>query len=73
MCDRRRDLSITSEIGIHFGAVESILTAILGMSKVLARWVLQMLADDQKRLGLIFLGIFCLTLKMIPGILSKDL
>ena len=36
MCDRRRELrSIASEVGINFGAVQSILTDILGMSKVL--------------------------------------
>ena len=40
MCDRRLDLrSIASEFGIGFGAVQPILTDILGMSKVLARWV----------------------------------
>ena len=34
MCDKRRDLqSIASEVGISFGAVQSILTNILGMSK----------------------------------------
>ena len=49
MCDRRRDLrSIASEVGISFGAVQSILT-ILGMSKVSAKWIPQMLTDDQKR------------------------
>ena len=49
MCDRRRDpRSIASEVGISFGAVQSILT-ILGMSKVSAKWILQMLTDDQKR------------------------
>ena len=49
-CDRRRDLrSIASEVGIRFGAVQSIVTDILGMSKVSARWVLGMLTDDQKR------------------------
>ena len=38
MCDRRRDLrSIASEVGISFGAVQSTLTDILGMSKVLER------------------------------------
>ena len=38
-CDRRRDLrSIASEVGIRFGAVQSIVTDILGMSKVSARW-----------------------------------
>ena len=46
MCDLR---SIASEVGISFGAVQSILTDILGMSKVLARWVPRMLTDDQKR------------------------
>ena len=50
MCDRRRDLrSIASEMGISFGAVQTILTDILGMSKVSARWVPRMLTDDQKR------------------------
>ena len=50
MCDRRRDLrSIASEVGISFGAVQSILTDILGMSEVSARWVQRMLSDDQKR------------------------
>ena len=50
MCDRRRDLrSIASEVNISFGAVQSILTNILGMSKVSARWVPRMLTDDQKR------------------------
>ena len=40
MCDRRRELrSIDSKVGISFGAVQSILTDILGISKVLARWV----------------------------------
>ena len=48
MCDRRRELqSIASEV--DFGAVLSILTNILGMSKVSARWVLRMLTDDQNR------------------------
>ena len=50
MCQRRRDQrSIASEVGIHFGAVQSILTDILDMSKVSARWVPRMLSDDQKR------------------------
>ena len=49
MCDRRRDLrSIASEVGISFGAVQSILTNILGMSEVSSRWVPRMLPDDQK-------------------------
>ena len=38
MCDRRRDVrSIASEVCISFGAVQSIIKDILGMSKVLAR------------------------------------
>ena len=50
MCDRRRDLrSKASEVGIRFVAVQKILTDILGMSKVSARWVPGMLTDDQKR------------------------
>ena len=42
--------SIASKVGIHlsFGAVQSILTDILGMSKVLAGWVPLKLADYQK-------------------------
>ena len=36
MCDLQ---SIASEVGISFGAVQSILTDILGMSKNSARWV----------------------------------
>ena len=36
-------------MGISFEAVQSIRTNILGMSKVLARWVPRMLTDDQKR------------------------
>ena len=44
ICDRRRDLrSIASEVGISFGAVQTIPTDILGMSKVSARWVPRML------------------------------
>ena len=50
MCDRKGDLrSIASEVGERFGAVQSILTDILGMSKVSARWVPRMLTHDQKR------------------------
>ena len=50
MCDRRLDLqSIVSEVGISFGAVQTIPTDILGMSNVSARWVPRMLTDDQKR------------------------
>ena len=36
-------------MGVSFGAVQSIQTDILGMSKVSARWVPLMLTDDQKR------------------------
>ena len=50
MCDRRKDLrSIASEVGMGFGAVQLIVTDILGMSKVSSRWVPRMLTDDQKR------------------------
>ena len=41
MCDKRQDLqsiATCSEVGIRFGAVQSILTDILGMSKILACW-----------------------------------
>ena len=50
ICDRRQDLrSIASEVGIIFGAVQLILTDILGMSKVLTIWVPPMLTKDKKR------------------------
>ena len=50
LCDRKRDLrDITSEVGISFGAVQSILTDILGISKVSARLVPRMLTKGQKR------------------------
>ena len=50
MCDMRRDLrSIDNEVDMSFGVVQSILTEILGMSKVFERWVLQMLTDGQER------------------------
>ena len=55
LCGRRRSLrDIARQIAISFGAVQSSLTDILGMSKVSARWVLRMLAKDQKksRLGI---------------------
>ena len=44
--------SIGSVVGISFGAVLSILTDILGMSKVSARWEPLILIDDQKRIRL---------------------
>ena len=50
MCDRRRDVrGIASEVGICFGSVQSILTEILDMSKVLARYMPRILTYDQKR------------------------
>ena len=50
MCDRTRSLhDTTRQIGIRFGAVQSILTYILGMAKVSARWVPRMLTKDQKK------------------------
>ena len=49
MCDRTRSLrDIASEVGISFGAVQSILTDILGMPKVSARWVPKLLTEHQK-------------------------
>ena len=50
MCESRRDLhSMPSEVDISLGAVQLILANTLGMSKVSARWVPQMLTHDQKR------------------------
>ena len=50
MCDRRRGMrSIASEVGISFGAVQSVLFNILDMSKESARWVLKMLTNNLKR------------------------
>ena len=50
MCDRRRSLhDIARQIGMSFGAVQSILNNILGMSKVSARWVPIMLTKDHKK------------------------
>ena len=52
MCDRRRDLrSKASEEGISFGAVQAIITDILGMSKVSARWVPRMLTMTKNDVG----------------------
>ena len=51
MCDRKRYLrSIASEVGTTFGAVQSFLTDIFGISKVSARRLPRMLIDDQKRI-----------------------
>ena len=50
MCDRRRDQqSKASELCISFGAVQLILTDLLGMSKVSAKGVPRKLTNDQKR------------------------
>ena len=50
MCDKRQNLrDRASKMGISFGEVQPILNDILGMSKVLARWVPIMLIEDQKR------------------------
>ena len=40
---------IASEVGICFGSVQSILTEILDMSKVLLRYMPRILTYDQKR------------------------
>ena len=50
MCDRRRSLcDKAGQIGINFGAIQSILTDILGLSKISARWVHIMLTKDWKK------------------------
>ena len=55
LCERRRDLrSIASEVSIRLGAVQSILTDILSMSKVSARWAPRMLTIIRKGLSSIF-------------------
>ena len=36
-------------MGISFGAVQSIVTDILGLSKVSSRWMTLMLTDNQRR------------------------
>ena len=71
---RRRNLrSIDSEVDIRFGAVQSILTNILGMSKVSARWVPGVLTDDQKSTWHDISMFSCLALKMTPKILASEL
>ena len=65
MCYRRPDLGSTSnEVDISFVAVQSILTGILIMSKVSATGCPTFLMIIRKGLGLIFLGICCLAMKM---------
>ena len=71
--DRRRELkSIACEVGISFGSVQSILTDILRMSKKWQDGSCKFVLIIRKKLGLIFLGILCLTTKMIPAILSSE-
>ena len=49
-CHRRRSLrGIARQIGISSGPVQFILTDILGMSKVSARWVPRMLKKSEER------------------------
>ena len=75
MCDRRRDLrSIASEVGICLGAVQSILTKVLGISKVPARWVPGMLTDDQKRNRLIISRylLLCYEYDFIERVVTQD-
>ena len=57
MLDRRSLRDIAGQIGISYGAYQSILTDILGISKASASWVPRMLSKDQKK---IFLSISCL-------------
>ena len=72
MCERRQDLgSIACEVGISIGAVQSILTDILGVSKVLARWVSRMLTDDQKRTRLHISWYFASRNEVDPGDLNE--
>ena len=50
MCVRKRNLrDIAREVCISFRTAQLILTDILGMSKVSARWIPRMLTEDQKR------------------------
>ena len=50
MCDRWRSLrDIARQTDIRFGSIQSILTDILGMSKISAKWVPRMLTKDQKK------------------------
>ena len=49
MCNRRSLCDKARQIGIRLGAVRYILTDILEMSKVSARWVPRMLTKDQKK------------------------
>ena len=49
VCDRRSLHDIARQTGIKFGAVQSILTHIIGMSKVSARWVPRILTKNQKK------------------------
>ena len=65
MCDRRWNLrDIASEMGISFGAVQSILTDILGMSKVWLDGSPECWPKIRREAGSIFLGISCLAMRM---------
>ena len=55
MCDRRSLRDIAGQIGTSFGAVQSILTDMLAMPKVSARWVPECLSKIRRRADLIFL------------------
>ena len=49
MDDRRITIRYIAEtMGISYGSVQSVLTDVLGMRKLLARWVPRMLTPDQK-------------------------
>ena len=58
MCDRRNLRDTVRQIFVSFGAVQAILTHILGMSNVSAGWFPKMLTKG--RAGLIFLSILSL-------------
>ena len=66
MCDRRRSLpDIARLIGMFWVSFQSVLTDILRMSKVSAKWVHRMLTKDQKKNRLDISNISCLSTRMI--------
>ena len=65
---------IASEVGINLGQYsQSILTNILGMSKVSSRWVLRMFTDNQKRTWLDISRYLLSHYEDDPGNLSSEL
>ena len=65
MCDKMRSLhDIARQIGISIWAVKPILTDILGMPKVSARWLCKCWPKIRRRVGLMVLSISCSSRKM---------